>query len=96
MAFQATIDIPAGSWTLLTPQDVTDVRVQCVGRGAVLLQATASTVAPASDEGAVVLYRYPPLAIAGAPLASFFPGVPGCNRHWAFAEEPTRVSISGA
>lgn len=88
--------VPLSSWTLITASDVTALRAQVVGGGAVLLMATAGAVPPESDGGALRLDSGQAIS-ADMELSAMFPGVAGASRVYAKAEGQRAIlSVSHA
>lgn len=87
--------LAAGAWTQVTDGDVSAIRVQNIGTGAVWLKARVGTGAIATLGGAICL---DPLMTLGADttLAELFPGVSGGNRVYAWSEGGGLVSVSHA
>jgi hypothetical protein len=93
-----TITCAAGSWTLLTSNNVSALRAVHLGSEAIWLQATVGTTPPsglAGTAGALPLLPNQILA-ADLSLADLFPGISGANRVYAYAPALTRVSVSHA
>lgn len=89
------VTLAANAWTQITDGDVTAIRVQNIGTGAVWVKARVGAGALASLGGAICL---DPLMMIGAdmPLADLFPGVSGANRVYAWSEVGGLVSVSHA
>lgn len=85
------VKISPDTWTQLTSGDVSAIRVQSLDYYPVKIQATATSTAPTSDAGAMVLERGDVIA-ANLTLADLFPGVSGAARVWA--KGTGRVSYS--
>lgn len=95
MAANATISIPAATWTLLTDGNVTAARVQNVGAWYLLVKATVGAVAPSTDAGAIVLDAGEGFA-ADLTLAQLLPGVSGANRLYGYCVKECKASVSHA
>jgi hypothetical protein len=95
MPRNTTINIPVGQWVLVTDADVTAVRIQVHGAYEARFKATVGAVAPTSIDGAILLLPYGAIA-ADLTLAQLFPGVPGANRVYVYADMPVAVSVSHA
>lgn len=95
MPQNATVAVPAGTWTQLTNADVSALRVQNLNGYAIELKATVGATAPTNDAGAIVLAAWQAIA-ADLTLAQLFPGVSGANRVYAFSDAPALVSVSHA
>lgn len=97
MPANALITIPSATWTLLTSNDVTALRLQPLG-GDLYFMGTVGAVAPVgvpSDLGAPVLQSLQFLA-ADLTLAQLFPGVTGATRVYGYNQTGVRVSVSHA
>lgn len=89
------VTLAAGAWTQITDGDVTSLRVQNVGTGAIWIKARVGAGALASLGGAICL---DPLMTIGADmtLAELFPGVSGANRVYAWSDMGGIASVSHA
>lgn len=94
MPQNANVAVPAKTWTQITNGNITGLRVQQQGPGAVLLQATVGAVAPSDAAGSYRLTEDEPAALL--TLANIWPGVVGANRVYAWSEMATTVSVSHA
>ena len=93
MPQNATVAVPARTWTQLTNADVSAIRVQNINGYTIEIMGTVGAVAPTSDAGAIVLAAGQAIA-ADLTLAQLFPGVAGANRVYAFSDAPALVSVS--
>jgi hypothetical protein len=98
MPRHATVDCPAMTWTLLTTNNVTELRVANMGQEAIWLQAMATATPPDSVTGiSGALPLHPTEILAGdLTLTQLFPGVAGAARIYALAPRDTKVSVSHA
>lgn len=95
MAANDNVTLPAGTWTLITTNNVTGARVQNIGINDVLIQATIGLVPPVSVGGAVTVYTgqlYP----SELDMTTLFPGIVGANRYYAYSVGGSVVSVSHA
>lgn len=88
-----TVSIPAATWTQLTADNITALRVQNLCGYTVYIMATVGAVAPTSVAGAILLNPLQGVA-ANVPLADLFPGVVGANRVYGYCDVPAAVSVS--
>lgn len=95
MAQNDNITLTAGTWTLLTNGDVTALRVQNLGSGAVYIKARVGTGALSSIGGAICLDSMMAIG-ADQSLADLFPGVSGANRVYGYSDAGGVVSVSHA
>ena len=95
MPQNATVTVPAGTWTQITNANVTALRVQNLNGFPIKIKATAGAVAPTDAAGAITLLPHAAIA-ADLTLAQLFPGVSGANRVYAFSDAPALVSVSHA
>ena len=93
MPQNATVAVPARTWTQLTNADVSALRVQNLNGYSIKIMGTVGAVAPTTDAGALVLAAGQAIA-ADLTLAQLFPGVSGANRVYAFSDAPALVSVS--
>jgi hypothetical protein len=94
MARSGDIIISAKTWTEITSGDVTSITFQNKSAATLMqVQATAGSVTPIGVEG--VIYS-PRVGEFGISLASAFPGVPGANRVWVYANQKIEVFVSHA
>lgn len=89
------VTLPAGVWTQITDGDVTALRVQNIGSGAVFIKARVGAGALSSLGGAICLDALGMIP-ATTPLADLFPGVSGANRVYALSDAGGIVSVSHA
>ena len=96
MPMHDTIACGPGAWTPASDGAVEAVRAQCVEAEPAWLQATLTDTPPASQAGALQLFRHPGLALDHEqPLSAFFAGVgAGPYYLWLTAAAPTSVSVS--
>jgi hypothetical protein len=95
MPRHATVDLTANTWTLLTTNAVTELRVSNLGMEPIWLQGTATDTPPANANGALPLH--PGETLAGdLTLAELFPGVSSVARIYALSPRAARVSVSHA
>lgn len=90
-----TLELDALTWTLITSNNVTTLRVTNLGTEAIWLQATATAVAPTNADGALPLHPNETLA-GDLTLEQLYPGVAGAARVYAMSAVPARVSVSHA
>ncbi|HMT45530.1 MAG TPA: hypothetical protein PKE59_00285 [Novosphingobium sp.] len=95
MARNDDVTLPAGAWTLITNSDVTALRVQNLGSGAVYIKARVGAGAVSSRAGSICLDSLAMLP-ATTPLADLFPGVEGASRVYALSDSGGVVSVSHA
>ena len=95
MPRHANVSCPSSAPTLLTTNDVTSCRITNVSGLPVVIQATATAVAPISSAGGVPLRGYQTWA-ADLSIADMFPGVTTPVRLWAFADTDALLSVSHA
>lgn len=95
MARNDNVTLPPGAWTQLTNGDVTALRVQNIGNGAVLVKARVGAGALASPDGSVTLDSLGMIE-ATTPLADLFPGIAGANRVYGYSDSGGIVSVSHA
>ena len=88
-----TDHIPGGAWVQLTNADVTAITFANVGTNVVRVTATVGAIAPTSIRGSI---PYPPGWGECRDLSEIWKGVPGANRVWAYAGQPTDVFVSHA
>ena len=93
MPRNTNIQIPAVTWTQLTDENVTNIRVQNHGSSPIYVMATNGAVAPTSVNGAIVLHSGEFFS-ADVTLAELFPGVSGPNRVYAYSNASVPVSVS--
>ena len=100
MARNDTIIVPTRVWTQLTNADVAALSFQVLGDTPVQIAATVGAVVPAAGPGGAESARlfWPgDMLFATAFLADLWPGLPGANRVWAWAEgSGGRVAVSHA
>lgn len=95
MAQHDTLELDALTWTLITSNNVTALRVTNLGTEAVWLQATATAVAPSTTDGALPLHPTETLA-TDLTLEQLFPGVASPARVYAMSAVAGRLSVSHA
>ena len=89
------VTLAAGAWTQITDGDVTALRVQNVGTGAIWIKARVGAGALASLGGAICLDSMVAIG-ADMTLADLFPGIAGANRVYAWSDNGGLVSVSHA
>ncbi len=95
MAFNGTLTLAPGIWTLLTSSDVPKARVQNKSGYTLQLQATVGAVAPTNGDGSIDLATGQTLA-EDTPFAVLWGGVVGANRLYGMLELGGKVSVSHA
>ena len=95
MARNATIELPAKTWTELTAGNVTTLRVQNLGHQPIMILATVGSVEPTSRDGGLMIQPGFGLT-ADVTLEHLFPGVAGANRVWAVSPISGAASVSHA
>lgn len=95
MPQNTTIDCAALSWTLLTNNDVTALRVANLGVEPVWLEAAVGAVPPTDTLGALPL-RPGEILAADLTLAQLFPGIAGANRVYVYCPVASKMSVSHA
>ncbi len=97
MPRNAPVVVPINTWTQITANDITTLRVQILEGKSTYLLATVGAVPPSSLDGAIAMAPGQILA-ANLLLSELFPGVSGANRVYAFC--PTQggstLSVSHA
>jgi len=94
MARNTTVVCAARTWTQVTTNDATAIRLCNLGSLALWVQASSSAT-PASTNGAIPLLPNE-VIVADLLLTELFPGVANPVRVFVYAEEATRVSVSHA
>lgn len=84
-------------WTELTASDVTTVTIQNQSAFAVFLRGTVGSVKPSLEDPSgfeLAAHGALHLGTETIPIASFFSGVPGITRVWAYSAVRTKVWVS--
>lgn len=89
------VTLAAGAWTQLTDGDVSAIRVQNVGTGAIWIKARVGAGALTTLGGAICLDALMTIG-ADMSLSDLFPGVSGANRVYAWSESGGLASVSHA
>ncbi|MGD9918009.1 MAG: hypothetical protein AB7U46_08315 [Paenirhodobacter sp.] len=100
MGYQATIDIPRRTWTMVTQSLVSALRIQNCGPYDVLVMATPDATAPTSEDigshGEMQLARGEGWG-ADRDLSELFPGAITTTAHlWVYSSAGAGVSVSHA
>lgn len=85
------VTTPGRNWVELTTASAAFITLQNVGSYDVYIQAT-SGAQPLSDSGSIKFA--PGSQVIGKDIAIMFPGVPGADRVWAYADRETYVVVS--
>lgn len=95
MARNATVDIPADTWTQLTANDVTNITFQVTGGSEVWVKATTDTTTPTSQDD-VLVYAYGN-GETNVAMSALFAGLALADRVWAYSpHHPAAVFVSHA
>lgn len=93
MPHAASFNLTPRTWTLLTPDNVLSCTIQNRDQTyAILLKATAGTTPPTDDQGAIAFGPREGIT-SDTPLSTFFSGVPGANRVWAYCSMAAKVTV---
>lgn len=95
MPQNANVTLPANVWTLITPNDVTDVTFMNTSMYDIWIMGTVGAVAPTVNGPAGLRYTSM-TGEAKQPVADLFLGVSGVNRLYAFCKEAGEVFVSHA
>jgi len=95
MPFNGNVNVPAGTWTQLTANDVAAISVQNLSLNRlVFVMATAGAVAPSGAGGGLRLD--PSEAVEGLSLAGMFSGVASPTRVYGWSDSTMEVFVSHA
>lgn len=93
MAQNATITVPANTWTQLTDADISSITFQNVSGFHVFVKGTTGATAPTDETGSI---RYNPgQGERNVSLSDLFPGI-AAVRVWAYTENGSQVMVSHA
>lgn len=93
--FNSDVSVPANTWTQLTIDNVSAIRIHNRSLFSIELAATFGVTTPTTTSGGLPLEGGETLS-ADLTLAQLFPGVTGANRVWAFSPVPVVLSVSHA
>lgn len=93
--FNSDVSVPANTWTQLTTDNVSAIRIYNRSLFSVNIAATFGVSTPTTTSGALELGGGETMA-ADLTLAQLFPGITGANRVWAFSTAPVVLSVSHA
>jgi hypothetical protein len=92
----ATISIPAKTWTALNSTDVTAIRIQNWGKSPAYIMATTGAAPTANDISGSIMLQPGVIITADIEITAMFPGVTGADRFFAYSLKAIELSISHA